>query len=198
METTIILLSGKQGSGKSSIQKELSEQLRKRESNFVITLNFADILYEMHDAVLSILHKYIEPRKIVKDGPLLQLLGTEWGRNTISDNIWVYLLKKKIGIMSLTLKEYKNAFFIIGDCRFDNEFDAFPDKDLPNVLKIRLVASEDVRKIRCSMWRENSTHISEIALDKYYNENKFDLCLDTETCTVIKCVEVIMDNLKDY
>ncbi len=198
MKMTVIILSGKQGSGKSSIQKELVSRLTGefRPSNLAYVVNFADILYEMHDQVLSILHKYIPPRPIKKDGYLLQLLGTEWGRNTIESNIWVNCLKSKMRIMSLTMKEYENIYFIIGDCRFENEFDAFPDTDFQNVLKVRLVCSEDVRKSRCSMWRENTHHISETALDNYYSANKFDLVLDTETGTIEDCVDVIQDNLE--
>jgi hypothetical protein len=194
MKTNVILLSGKQGSGKSSIQKELISRLTRTDS-LAYSVNFADILYEMHDAVLAILHKYIPPRPIKKDGYLLQLLGTEWGRATIESDIWVNCLKSKMKLLSLTMAEYKNIFFIIGDCRFENEFNAFPDSDFPNVLRVRLVAPEDVRKERCSMWRENTTHVSETALDNYYNANKFDQNLATDILSVEECIEIIITRL---
>lgn len=194
MKINVILLSGKQGSGKSTIQHGLID-LWTGPNTQALAVNFADILYEMHGSVLSILHKYIPPRPIKKDGYLLQLLGTEWGRNTIDSNIWVTCLKSKMKLLSLSKYPSDTWYFIIGDCRFENEFNAFPDNNFPNVLKVRLVAAEDIRKSRCSMWRENTTHISETALDNYYNANKFDLCLATDEQTVSECIEIINQRL---
>jgi hypothetical protein len=65
---------------------------------------------------------------------------------------------------------------VIGDCRFENEFDAFP-----HALRVRLGCPEEVRKSRCSMWRENTQHPSEIGLDKYAKEGWFDLYLHTDS-----------------
>jgi hypothetical protein len=41
-------------------------------------------------------------------------LGTEWGRNTISNDIWVNLARHRI-------EESDHKIFIIDDVRFDNE-----------------------------------------------------------------------------
>jgi hypothetical protein len=196
LKTIVILLSGKQGSGKSSIQKELSSVLKECTGSFSYSLNFADILYEMHDAVLAILHQYIPARSIVKDGPLMQLLGSDWARQTIDYDIWVKCLKAK---MLKIENEYRflhsspQLYFIIGDCRFENEFDAFPDDDFKRVYKIRLEAPEQIRKNRCSMWRENSTHISETNLDTYAENFKFDLYLDTNENSIQACLTSIKE-----
>lgn len=199
MITSVVVLSGKQGSGKSSIQKELIDRLGSKIGIYAYSVNFADILYEMHDAVLSILHKYLEPRKIKKDGPLLQVLGTEWGRNTIADNIWVHLLKVKMLAIQkkyLINKDFAtNVIFVIGDCRFENEFNAFPDQDFSNIIKVRLESSEEVRKARCSMWRDNSNHLSEINLDDYARSGKFDLYLKTDELSVDHCVKILTERI---
>jgi hypothetical protein len=48
----------------------------------------------------------------------MQTLGTEWGRNTIHDNLWVSLAEHKI--KAAWGNEVK---VVIDDCRYDNEAD---------------------------------------------------------------------------
>lgn len=71
--------------------------------------------------------------------------------------------------------QHKKFLVIIDDCRFTNEFDAFPQ-----ALRVRLNAAEDVRKGRAESWRENTVHPSEVGLDLYDIEGKFDLYLQTD------------------
>lgn len=189
----IVLLSGQQGSGKTSLQKELTETWYRTHGKGAVCVNFADILYEMHDAVLAILYRYWPRRQLVKDGPLLQVLGTDWGRNTIDKEIWVKCLQKKIEIQQRHdfLPENENDLVIVGDCRFENEVDAFPD-----ALRVRLECDEPVRKARCSMWRDNVYHPSEIGLDQYSAFGKFDLYLDTAKVDVAGCASLIVVQLE--
>lgn len=67
------------------------------------------------------------------------------------------------------------SLIIVDDCRFENEFDA-----LPEALRIRLEAREEVRRLRADSWREDVFHPSETGLDKYCEEGKFDLVFNTE------------------
>lgn len=190
----IIIISGKQGSGKSTLQKALASEWQKRmKGGRAITVNFADIIYEMHDSVIGILERYWPKRDIVKDGPLLQLLGTEWGRNTIDKDIWVKCLLAKIRILERQNSHYENLIFIVGDCRFKNEFDLFSE-----ALRIRLAAPLEIRKQRVSMWRDNDAHPSEIDLDSYSTDGKFDLILNTfgETINTQEHIELIMAQLQ--
>lgn len=177
----VILFSGKQGSGKSTTVEGLQSQLEANGIK-VKRFKFAQALYEMHDAVLAVLTEYGIKRDIAKDGPLLQLLGTEWGRNTINKDIWVNCAqnwhKKQL------LRETSTTVYIFDDCRFKNELDAFPDS-----LKIRLEAPSHVRKDRCSAWRDNEKHQSEIDLDDYMH--KFDLVVDTDWRTHTQTLDVI-------
>lgn len=175
----IVMISGKQGSGKTTTQQLLGKVWYDRFGGQITYVNFADILYEMHDEVLKVLNRYWPRRDIAKDGPLLQVLGTDWGRKTIDEDIWVKCLKKKI-------QSEGNSLVVIGDCRFENEFDAFPE-----ALRIRLECPEAVRKARCSMWRENSTHPSEVGLDRYAAEGRFDLTLKTNEMPIEGCVKLI-------
>jgi hypothetical protein len=92
------------------------------------------------------------------------------------------------------IKEAPGIVFIVADCRFQNEFDAFPE-----ALRVRLTASEDVRRTRTNSWRENTSHPSEIDLDGYEAEGKFDLVFDTSTAernTPEHCAEMILAQLQ--
>ncbi len=185
----IVVLSGKQGSGKTTLQKELIKEYERRKGGTALAMNFADVIYEMHDAILEVLHRNWPARAIAKDGPLLQLLGTEWGRKTIDEKIWVKVLKNRVEQVRAS-DAYEIDLVIIGDCRFEDEFHAFPE-----ALRVRLVASEDARKKRCSMWRENTSHPSEISLDRYTCQGEFDLHMWTDTNTIDHCVTMILAQL---
>lgn len=177
----IFLISGKQGAGKTTLCNALVAKLSAKGYN-PYALKFAEPLYKMHDAVLGILSDYGVTRDIVKDGPLLQLLGTNWGRNTIAGDLWANLIKNKVDkLFEINRRDsvlfVKPLAIIIDDARFENELDAFPD-----AYKIRLECDRDVRKARCSMWRHDELHPSETGLDEYSNRdfNYFDCYADTE------------------
>lgn len=148
----IILLSGKQGSGKST----LAEGLLNRLPGITKVMKFADPLYAMHDACLPILKEYgIRDKAMIKDGDLLQILGTEYGRRKIREDLWVEILRQRV---NTSLADN----IIIDDARFINEVNMFPD-----ALKVRLECPVDARKPRVSYWREDQSHPSETGLDSY-------------------------------
>lgn len=185
----MLLISGKQGSGKSTIARAVGEAWQTYKGHRSILINFADPLYEMHNFILGYLKDRGIERPIKKDGPLLQVLGTEWGRNTVNANLWVDLWKANVAKLSEPSRALGyNQLFIADDCRFKNEFEAFPQ----NTIRVRLDCDREKRKSRCEMWRENDTHQSEIDLDQYADQNQFDLKLDTGYLTVDGCVSLIM------
>lgn len=180
MTHKVLLLSGKQGSGKTTIMEELKK--RALEQGIVAkNVIFADTIYRIHDFAIDLLKQRGIERDIVKDGKLLQLLGTEWGRYTVNENIWVDCLKGQIAQLE---QEYKSThktdgncsprLYIVSDCRFKNEFDGI------DAFKVRLEASREVRKERCSQWRDTDTHPSETDLDEYAVAGKFHCYVDTE------------------
>lgn len=186
-----ILISGKQGSGKTSLQNAVIKDWSKKPGHVAYKLNFADILYEMHDAVLQVLHKYWPQRDIVKDGPLLQLLGTEWGRNTIDTDIWVKCLLQKAMNINRLAETGASELMVVGDCRFENEFDG-----IPNALTVRLNADKEVRKSRCSMWRDRDDHPSETGLDEYATLGKFNVVLETDVLTLEESTAFVLGALQ--
>jgi len=181
----IILISGQQGSGKTSTMKALSRAIQDSGAFAVQEVAFADPLYAMHWQCLQIL-KYNGIETPEKDGPLLQLLGTEWGRKQYGDDIWVNIARNRIQMAQ------DKTLTIISDCRFPNEADAFP-----GALKYRLECPEEVRKERIlstpgQNWRENTNHPSEVALNDYKGwTNTFD----TETTTTAQIVQQILGEI---
>lgn len=160
MEKVVVLLSGKQGSGKSTLALGIGG----------LQMKFADPLYKMHWAIRDILEEYGQDDLQGIDGPLLQLLGTEWGRKTRSENIWVDCLVTRV-------EESSASLIVIDDCRFPNELRAFDGATDIKVIKIRLHAGRDIRKERAEKWRDNELHLSETALDNL--DAEFDLHVDT-------------------
>lgn len=174
---TVVLISGKQGSGKTSLAQGLQKKLL--DANYAVgNLKFAMPLYKMHKAIRDILkedgmdteviHKmsgsYTAPFEGI-DGPLLQLLGTEWGRKTRGENFWVKYAQETVDRILNTMLEANtnlepHPVFIFDDCRFPNELSAFHD-----AVTIRLEAPEEMRRDRAEKWRDNTEHPSETALD---------------------------------
>lgn len=185
------MLSGKQGAGKTTLQKALQIEWQEKQGHRAIAVNFADILYEMHNKVLQVLHQYWPNRGLKKDGPLLQLLGTEWGRNTVDKNIWALCAAEKIKQLEKQNEHYPHLLFIVGDCRFKNEFHI-----LENALRVRLICDEGLRRSRCEMWRQDTNHASEVDLNDYESMGLFDLVVDTGLTPEKDCVDLILSELE--
>jgi hypothetical protein len=147
----------------------------------------------MHDSIRDILREQgIEAPE--KDGPLLQWLGTEYGRKVYGEDVWI----------KCALKDYQNVVdrtpvegpfkevtaFLIDDIRFKNEREAFAFG-----LKVRLECPRDIRKVRCPAWRDNDTHPSEVDLDD--SLGLFDLVIDTDVYSLNSVAKVIVEAFKD-
>lgn len=182
----IILISGKQGSGKTTTSNELVSELNKIGGVVALNLTFAEVIYAMHDYCWGILKEHGIEMPYKKDGYLLQLLGTEWGRKIVDEKIWVKIMRSRIAKLDLIYDpRYIRTYFIISDCRFKNEFDAFK----AIAVTIRLFCNRDVRKTRVEMWRDTEEHASETDLDAYADEHRFDLNFNTEVTTTKEIVD---------
>lgn len=170
MINRIVLISGKQGSGKTTMGKLLVDRLSRRgipAENIMLT-KFAEPLYKLHDEVQGAAYRLgLIPEVKAKDGKLLQLLGTEWIRNTIDPDAWMKYIKRK---SESFFCQGGDRIVIVDDCRFPNELESFPD-----AYAIRLECPEPIRKARTESWRDNTDHPSETALDSH----GFDLFVDT-------------------
>jgi dephospho-CoA kinase len=189
----VVIISGKQGSGKTTTMKELERLARGSGYGLVYTWNFADPLYKMHEYILNFMERMTGTKRVDKDGVLLQLLGTEWGRKQIDQNVWVNIMKRRIEELEAIDSDKARHLIIIGDCRFENELDFVPE-----ALTVRLICDESVRKARAHAWRENTRHPSETGLDQFEIDGKFDLFIETdhEVSSPMHAATLIMSLLK--
>jgi uridine kinase len=191
----IILISGKQGSGKTTLANNIEKLFNQIAipKYVVLQVKFADVIYEMHDSIWEILNKYGFKNPQAKSGDLLQYLGLQFGRKVLGEDVWAKVCRTKTDNI-LKHPNYLNInlqpIVIIDDLRFINEFDIFPD-----AFRVRLECPEDIRKVRCSAWRENTTHPSEIDLDDYSIRGKFDLYFDTERANSEECAKYVLENI---
>ena len=188
VQRKVILISGKQGSGKTSLSNGLMESL-KEQGLQPYAFKFADPLYAIHDACLPVLKSWgIRDNDMKIDKDLLQIIGTEYGRNKISESIWMDICKKRVQVFTGLLPTH---VALIDDARFENEFDAFED-----AVSIRLNADVEARKKRVSYWREDQNHPSEVSLDAYAAAGKFNLSLDTTSSKKEETLATVMAFLK--
>lgn len=188
----VILISGKMGSGKSSLANNLQIEFLKRGFTPRM-LKFADPLYDFHGEIRLLLKGY-DPQNTLnydynkKDGNLLQLLGTEWGRDTVDKNMWVKLLISRIKQMPA------NHIKIIDDCRFKNEL-SIPKNSFEKVVSIRLECDVEIRRKRCEMWREKDNHPSETDLDEWARKPHFNYIFNTGLEGTDGICQIVVDDL---
>ena len=111
----IIAFNGNMGVGKSEALKFVTGELASKGTQ-VILVKFAAPLYDIQSYIYQRVGRPIpEP----KDRMLLQFLGTDWGRKTQSDTIWVDLWETTV--KELAANTAQNIVIVCDDCRFDNE-----------------------------------------------------------------------------
>ncbi len=187
----IILISGKQGAGKTTLANALVKKLNEEPQQRASHLTFADPLYQMHNFCWGYLKDHGIEMPFVKDGYLLQMLGTEWGRNRVDPDIWMKLMLARIEKLKTTIHyAYAKNYFVVSDCRFKNEF------AVPGALRIRLSADKEVRKERVEMWRETEEHQSETDLDVADQMGLFDLYFNTEAMPVDAIVDLVLHEIR--
>lgn len=109
----LIGLNGNMGVGKSEAIKTLSEVAGRE----VVLVKFAQPLYDMQEFIYGrVSSVFTRPDTFIKDRKLLQWLGTDWGRETISKNVWVDIWKAEVNKNLAAGK-----LVVCDDVRFDNE-----------------------------------------------------------------------------
>lgn len=168
MPVHIIMLSGPQGSGKSSLALEIESQYKEFKYQHIRTIKFADPLYKLQNFCLNFMANAIGTVPEKKDGELMQLLG-DWAMSRFGLHVFSRIARKTVDeYIKLAMPE-SLCLVVIEDCRMEHEFDAFPE-----AYRVRLNAPEEIRKARTTSWRENTSHRSEVGLNNYEAEGKFD------------------------
>lgn len=124
----IIGLAGAAGAGKDTVADHLFK------AHGCLKLALADPLYAMISAMTGLPVEKMAERSVkeqdigwIGTSPrrLLQTLGTEWGRGTLGDDIWIKNLFRRIDSYSAAMGRWSNgANFVITDVRFANEAQA--------------------------------------------------------------------------
>jgi hypothetical protein len=177
----VVLISGKQGSGKTTLRENLISKI-SHDLAILTTVehySFARPVYDAAAAVQAALHEKYGLTILQKDRALLQVIGTEWGRSSRGENVWVDCAREFVS-------RSKADIIVIDDCRFPNELLA--EFGCPT-LKVRLNASLEVRALRAQS-AGGHAHPSESALDDH--EGEFDMAIDTQevgATLAAECVE---------
>lgn len=117
----VIGITGKAGSGKDTVANYLKDYYPK----FFRSVAFADPIRDMLIASGVVTREQLTDRTLkeavieefgVSPRHMAQTLGTEWGRNSIGEDFWLRLSKRRIGIL---LAGGFNV--LVTDVRFENE-----------------------------------------------------------------------------
>lgn len=128
----LIGLTGAAGAGKDTVASHLFK------AHGCLKLGLADPLYQMISAMTGLPVEKMADRKVkeadiawIGTSPrrLLQTLGTEWGRGTLGDDIWIKNLFRRIDAYSHAMGRWSDkASFVVTDVRFANEAKAIHDR----------------------------------------------------------------------
>ena len=158
-----LYLVGKGGAGKTKIAEYLIQNYGYKQ---------AKVAYPVYSIAINYLGMSPEPSE--KNRPLLQHVGSNVGRNKISQDIWINRYVEDIWIAQETARDLydKEIRFISDDVRFENEHLSLRDAgwvgiylDAPKDLRItRLIARDGDAQEECL------NHISETELDEFKDE----------------------------
>lgn len=184
----IIAFSGSMGSGKSTAIQFLEDFENKQ----IICIKFAAPLYDMQEFIYRrIKTVYNRPENFVKDRKLLQWLGTEWGRETINDSIWIDIWKESVLDAN---RNNPKAIIVCDDCRFNNEAQIVQSLG-GYVVKI----DTDNNKDRITTANGIVNHSSELGIDNKYIDfmlSNNDTILEFGT-NLRKIFEIIEDHYNE-
>lgn len=186
----IVLISGKQGSGKTTFSANLASRLFENnplEQTYISKI--AAPLYALQDNVLQYLFSDAPDQQPAKIGSVLQYIG-ELGRDLRGDSYWA---EQSVNtVLSLATDDSCLSYVLIDDLRHKSEIEAYKrfiqKEGKFNLLTVRIDVAEYVRKRRTDSWRDNVDHISEIDLDGYQS---WDLQVDATHLNETQVLEYI-------
>ena len=152
---------GKAGAGKTYCANYLKEHYLYKTAKFAYP-------------VYNIAYDYFNMNKELKDRNLLQIIGTEAGREQLDNNIWVNRFLEDMAIVSyasglLGIPYHK---WVLDDCRFPNEHEALKKAGW---IGIYLDVNDNIRLGRLgkrdgTKQEETLQHSSETSVDLFKHE----------------------------
>jgi hypothetical protein len=186
----IIGIAGKMGSGKDYIcNNYIIPILKQSRSNF-LQISFADQLKVNVMTKNNINFESVYINKTNETRNLLQKEGTEFGRNTLGDDIWIRYLDNWVNVYN----SRGITDFICSDVRFVNEIEYIkrkggiiikidaPKRNLERLLQESRGDPEILNKLK--------NHISECELDNLSNDN-YDLIIKND-------IEDVLPNTDEF
>ena len=168
----IIMISGKQGSGKTTLANNLCVKARMSRI-YAHPAGFAKAMRVVASGMEICakgqgcpLPEKMETRE------LMNFIATDWGRKMDPD-FWIPPVRRDIKSIQNIWKTQPFYMITIDDFRCKNEAHALDDLD--DIFRIRLSCPQKYRQKRAKYWGDPD-HCSEVDLDDYDN---FDLKLDT-------------------
>jgi hypothetical protein len=159
----VIGFSGGMGVGKSTAVETLRESQIKPWGVTVKLIKFAQPLYDMQEFIYDrISGVYTRPETFIKDRKLLQWLGTDWGRESISKSLWMDVWKADV-----ELALAKGFTVVADDVRFDNEAQAIKDLGGKVILITSTKASERINTGAGIQNHASEAGISKNLIDKH-------------------------------
>jgi hypothetical protein len=192
----IIAICGKAGSGKDYIASHyIIPYIKDILKGTFIQLSFADQLKVNVMTKYDISYKDLYEIKTQETRKLLQLEGTELGRNVHGQDIWINYYNNWIKV----LKNRGMDYIITCDVRFQNEFRYLKSK---NCVIIKLVAPERhhnriLKESNGNMdiYNQFKNHISECDLDNI-PDNQFDAVINNDPgCVQNKLLDAILRSI---
>lgn len=112
----LVAFTDRMGSGKSTAVNFFNRKLTGKLIDST-NVKFAQPLYDIQEYIYKRIEPvYQRPQDFVKDRKLLQWIGTDWGRETVNENVWVNIWKNEV-------EKFIGDGTIVfcDDCKFDNE-----------------------------------------------------------------------------
>jgi|TARA_B110000285_G_scaffold45756_1_gene51167 Cdc6-like AAA superfamily ATPase len=162
-----IAISGKMGSGKTTLANEILHQFNSGYSG-------QSTMVSLGAAVKEVARNYFLMPDDVKDRSLLQQIGQQF--RTIKENVWVDIMLIDVqGMADSTSIE----LCICDDVRFENELELL-QADGWMTIRLTVDESEQKRRLECAYadnWRTHWEHRNEISETELDNTEGFDLTL---------------------